>query len=190
MLPCQTGRNSAEAVSGMAYGLSFILIFVFISHAGAQEDKIGALQFLSLPITIGQIVGAKFLVLYILGAVSLIFGFLLTYSLQLAGKLQVSIPYFFNEVLPSVVPVLVVGNIVLWASFRFGSEKMARGMVIMAIFLVAVFGSLVTATKRYGLSMATTLPAYAIWGFIFLLTLAVLLFCFLDSIRALQKRDM
>ncbi|MBO8169042.1 MAG: ABC-2 transporter permease [Thermoanaerobacteraceae bacterium] len=184
-------RGSDEVVFGMVYGFNFMFIFAYIFQVSFQEEKVGAMRFLrSLPISCYKIVGVKFLVLYLFAAVSLLFGFVLAYILQIINVLpQLTVLDFLSEGLSSLASVLLVGNLMLWANIRFGRDKMAWVLLILFFLFLGGIGSLVAAVKFFDVSMAANYFNLD-WLIHLLVFFGVVPFCFWDSVQALRKKDL
>ncbi len=184
-------RSSDDVVFGLVYGFSFMFTFAYIFQASFQEEKVGAMRFLrSLPISCYKIVGVKFLVLYLFAALSLLLGLVLAHILQITNALpHLTVRNFMNEGLSSLGSVLLVGNLMLWANIRFGRAKMAWVMLILFFLFLGSVGSLAAAVKFLDISLPESY-FNLIWVIHLLVFFVVGPFCFFDSVRALQKKDL
>jgi len=132
--------NSDGVISGMTFGFSFMMVYSFVFQSGYQEDKVGGLTFLrSLPVSCKKIVGARYLIIVLLGCIAIIIAFCILYISTFIGIMPPdNLDSFWVNGFSSLASVLIVGSIMLWTYFRFGYKKMGWALLVMFIVLPCI----------------------------------------------------
>ena len=184
--------NSDGVISGMTFGFSFMMVYSFVFQSGYQEDKVGGLTFLrSLPVSCKKIVGARYLIIVLLGCIAIIIAFCILYISTFIGIMPPdNLDSFWVNGFSSLASVLIVGSIMLWTYFRFGYKKMGWALLVMFIVLPCLIGLVGIMTLKVFPGIYVVFSETSFAFVMILLTAAVLLVCLFDSAKVLQCRDL